>query len=183
MVLNTLTRYPSMSFLGHPTGCLLVPSCCWLYCAHTCDTRPQGYYFNSHAAASGGSENANGTQLVCEPFPWSANTSLTTDPDTATRAKKSIIIGIDGFAGMLAKTIVEDGARFPESALRDLVRAGALHVFEGVPTQPPTSSGPGWSSMLTGVRHAKHNVWDNGFNGNALERYPDYFAYLDAGTR
>ena len=88
----------------------------------------------------------SGTQVArrrraVQPFPWSANTSAPTCDNTTARVKKSIIIGIDGFAGMLAKSIVEDEARFPQSTLRELVRAGALYVFEGEPTQPPTSSG------------------------------------------
>ena len=34
-----------------------------------------------------------------------------------------------------------------------------------------------------GVRHAKHRVFANDFKGHALAQYPDFFAYLDTGTR
>ncbi len=35
-----------------------------------------------------------------------------------------------------------------------------------------TKSGPGWSSMLTGVWDSKHGVSDNQFSGNNFEKYP-----------
>ncbi|MEV6241433.1 alkaline phosphatase family protein [Lentzea sp. NPDC051838] len=37
-----------------------------------------------------------------------------------------------------------------------------------------TSSGPGWSTILTGVWPDKHKVKDNSFSGNALTSYPSW---------
>ncbi|WP_052685304.1 alkaline phosphatase family protein [Lentzea aerocolonigenes] len=37
-----------------------------------------------------------------------------------------------------------------------------------------TSSGPGWSTILTGVWPDKHKVKDNSFSGNALASYPSW---------
>ncbi len=44
------------------------------------------------------------------------------------------------------------------------------------PTRQATSSGPGWSSILTGVWVDKHRVVDNAFENNNLEQYPHLFA-------
>ncbi len=38
---------------------------------------------------------------------------------------------------------------------------------------PPTDSGPGWSSILTGATHEECNVWWNEFVGHDLARNPD----------
>lgn len=38
---------------------------------------------------------------------------------------------------------------------------------------PPTDSGPGWSSILTGSTHEECNVWWNEFVGHDLARHPD----------
>lgn len=38
---------------------------------------------------------------------------------------------------------------------------------------PPTDSGPGWSSLLTGSTHEECNVWWNEFVGHQLARRPD----------
>ncbi|MGP5079693.1 alkaline phosphatase family protein [Brachybacterium alimentarium] len=52
---------------------------------------------------------------------------------------------------------------------------------------PPTDSGPGWASLLTGTRHEENNVWWNEFVGHRLARTPDilsriYFANPSART-
>lgn len=52
---------------------------------------------------------------------------------------------------------------------------------------PPTDSGPGWSSILTGSTHEECNVWWNEFVGHDLARRPDilsrvYFANPAART-
>lgn len=39
----------------------------------------------------------------------------------------------------------------------------------------PTSSGPNWSSMLTGVTPAKHGVVDNSFAGSNFAEFPHFF--------
>jgi hypothetical protein len=41
-----------------------------------------------------------------------------------------------------------------------------------------TSSGPGWSSILTGVWEEKHGVTDNSFNGSNFNRYPHFFRFI-----
>jgi predicted AlkP superfamily pyrophosphatase or phosphodiesterase len=41
-----------------------------------------------------------------------------------------------------------------------------------------TKSGPGWSSMLTGVWDSKHNVCDNKFSSHNFDNYPFLPSYL-----
>ena len=45
----------------------------------------------------------------------------------------------------------------------------------GTPTQQSTSSGPGWSSILTGVWKDKHGVQDNSFAGDNFAEFPHFF--------
>ena len=43
---------------------------------------------------------------------------------------------------------------------------------------PPTDSGPGWASILTGSTHEECNVWWNEFVGHDLARRPDVLSRL-----
>ncbi|GAB3461952.1 alkaline phosphatase family protein [Kineococcus endophyticus] len=43
---------------------------------------------------------------------------------------------------------------------------------------PPTDSGPGWSSLLTGTTHEQNNVWWNEFVGHRLARCPDLLSQV-----
>lgn len=43
---------------------------------------------------------------------------------------------------------------------------------------PPTDSGPGWSSLLTGSTHEQCNVWWNEFVGHQLARRPDVLSQI-----
>ena len=83
-----------------------------------------------------------------------------------TRRKKVLIVGIDGLRpdALLA-------ARAPNlSGLR------AEGVFcAAARTGDATVSGPGWSSLLTGVWRDKHGVDDNKFEGSRLDAYPCFF--------
>src|SRR4051812_20813467 len=76
------------------------------------------------------------------------------EPQGAARAKKVLIIGIDG-----CRPDALRAAKAPN--LEALIRDGA---YSGkAQTGDATISGPGWSSMLTGVWRAKHGVRDNRF--------------------
>lgn len=86
-----------------------------------------------------------------------------------------LIIGFDGCrSDALAK------AQTPE--VDKLVAAGAL--FDQTLCLPPQTSGedsisgPGWSSMLTGVWSNKHGVQDNKFTVKHYEQYPHFFVRL-----
>lgn len=88
-----------------------------------------------------------------------------------TRTNKVLIIGIDGCrpdALLAAHTphidrLCENGT-YSWDALNDRI----------------TVSGPGWSSMLTGVWPNKHGVTDNLFTGRNYEEYPPLFQRIEA---
>ena len=83
--------------------------------------------------------------------------------------RKVLIIGIDGCRGdaiVAANTPTLDG-----------LRLSGLATLEGN-THPPTWSGTGWSSMLTGVWEQKHKVVDNTFAGQQFGTWPHFFARL-----
>ena len=50
----------------------------------------------------------------------------------------------------------------------------------GTPTQQVTLSGPGWSSILTGVWNDQHGVTDNTFAGSRYAQWPSYLKRLEA---
>jgi arylsulfatase A-like enzyme len=82
---------------------------------------------------------------------------------------KVLVIGIDGCRPDALKK-----ARTPH--LDELIRRG---TFNGqAQTGDITVSGPGWSSLLTGVWRAKHGVRDNQFEGANFKAYPPFFRRL-----
>jgi Domain of unknown function (DUF4983)/Concanavalin A-like lectin/glucanases superfamily/Type I phosphodiesterase / nucleotide pyrophosphatase len=85
--------------------------------------------------------------------------------------RKVLLIGIDGCkaAALRAATAPNIQALLPH----------ALYSYDAL-TQPPTWSGPGWSSMLTGVWGNKHGVSDNSFSGSNFSKYPMIFKYIKA---
>ncbi len=83
--------------------------------------------------------------------------------------KKVLIIGIDG-----CRPDALEKARAPH--LQALIRDGA---YSGqAQTGDITVSGPGWSSMLTGVWRDKHGVRDNSFAGANFREFPQFFGRL-----
>ncbi len=96
---------------------------------------------------------------------------LMNEPHSAP-AKKVLVIGIDGFRADALPM-----ARTPN--LDRLIASGCVST-EAL-TGEITVSGPGWSSMLTGVWMDKHNVRDNSFEGARLDQYPHFFARLKQG--
>ena len=80
--------------------------------------------------------------------------------------RKVLIIGVDGCRPDALKT-----AQTP--VIDRLIKAGAYSPK--AQTGDRTSSGPGWSSMLTGVWRSKHGVRDNSFKGARYDRYPHFF--------
>jgi len=86
-----------------------------------------------------------------------------------------LMIGIDGVrpdALAVAKTPHLDklnaGGAFADNAL----------ILSERYQKNDTVSGPGWSSLLTGVWADKHGVQDNSFQGHDYESYPHFFARL-----
>ena len=87
--------------------------------------------------------------------------------------RKVLFIGIDG-----CRADALEEANTPN--MDELISNGiyidnALCSING----QPTWSGPGWSSMLTGVWYDKHGVSDNSFNGSNFDQYPTFNVLLE----
>jgi len=83
--------------------------------------------------------------------------------------KKLIIIGMDGCrfdSLMLAKT----------PNIKKLIGANCL-VWQAITTKRP-SSGPAWTSMLTGVWPRKHKVINEKFQNSNFKQYPTIFEMI-----
>ncbi|MCH8921532.1 MAG: alkaline phosphatase family protein [Planctomycetes bacterium] len=100
----------------------------------------------------------------------------TLSPCAEPRAKKVLLIGIDGLRS--------DALRAAKTPYLDaLAASGAMaddtQILPQRYTKGDTTSGPGWSSLLTGVWADKHGVEDNSFRGGRLRRYPDMFTRIE----
>ncbi|HEX2749744.1 MAG TPA: alkaline phosphatase family protein [Verrucomicrobiales bacterium] len=96
---------------------------------------------------------------------------------TAPKKKKVLLIGIDGCRSDALQAA--DAPRLKALAAEGTVTWNAVAGGElNGPTQQPTVSGPGWSSILCGVCMDKHRIFDNKFIGHQLERYPHFFRRL-----
>ena len=82
-----------------------------------------------------------------------------------------LVIGIDGVR-------VDILARADTPTLDSLAEAGFFS--DEAKTRVRTVSGPGWSSMLTGVRTAKHGVDSNNFAGNRYSEWPDFLTRIES---
>ena len=85
--------------------------------------------------------------------------------------RKVLIIGIDGCR--------VDALQQAITPTIDGLKATGVFTLEGT-THPPTWSGPGWSSMLTGVWEQKHGVKDNTFVGSNFNDWPHFMDRLKA---
>lgn len=84
--------------------------------------------------------------------------------------KKVLVIGIDGVRPDVL-------AEVATPAIDTLAADGAYS--DQVMTEAQTISGPGWSSILTGVWPDKHGVTNNDFTGNNYATYPDFLTRLE----
>jgi len=84
--------------------------------------------------------------------------------------RKVLHIGIDGCRG--------DALVSANTPAMDNLIAQSIYSLDGL-CSPPTWSGNGWSSMLTGVWHTKHGVTDNTFSGSDFVTYPDYLSRIE----
>lgn len=88
-----------------------------------------------------------------------------------------LVIGIDGLRPDALKQ-----ARTPhlDRLRREGAYADKVEILAPRPTHNDTVSGPGWSTILTGVWSDKHGVLDNEFKGANYAEYPHFFARLKA---
>ncbi|MBW1761383.1 MAG: alkaline phosphatase family protein [Deltaproteobacteria bacterium] len=93
----------------------------------------------------------------------------------ASKTKHALVIGIDGLrvdALQQVSTPAMDVLIADGTVTYEAIAGGEL----GTVTEQRTLSGPGWSSILTGVWVDKHGVEDNGFDDARYDEYPHFFA-------
>jgi len=88
----------------------------------------------------------------------------------SSRRPKLLLIGVDGI-----RVDILQAADTPR--LDALAANGALSLTARI--RPKTVSGPGWSSMLTGVWMDKHGVENNDFSSSRYEQYPDFLTRIE----
>ncbi|MCW1925746.1 alkaline phosphatase family protein [Luteolibacter arcticus] len=95
--------------------------------------------------------------------------------------RRAMVIGIDGVRADALKKLVETGGA---PHMKSLIDGGSVtwNAYAGgnlgSPGQQPTSSGPGWSSILTGTWSDKHGVTSNTFAGRNYTTYPHFFSRI-----
>jgi hypothetical protein len=89
-------------------------------------------------------------------------------PASAPR-RKLLIIGIDGLRPDVLLSVHTPN-------LKALIRGGAFAADASADSI--TRSGPGWASVLTGVWHDKHHVYDNEIDAFHGDAYPAFFKRL-----
>lgn len=91
----------------------------------------------------------------------------------AAHTPKVLVIGLDG--ALLGR--IRDAA----APRLDALMASGLTSLSALPANPmaPTVSGPGWSTVITGVWPDKHGVKDNNFTGSRFGQYPDFLTRIE----
>lgn len=114
-------------------------------------------------------------------FTFSAAHALAHGPgkDGTFGGKRVLFIGIDGCRADAVTAAIERGMAPQLKALSE--DAGGLLTQQfyaggekGLPTHQPTVSGPGWTSLLTGVWMNRHGVKDNRFIGGRFQTYAHF---------
>lgn len=86
--------------------------------------------------------------------------------------RKVLVIGLDG---VRSDAIQENSSAF----LHSLSVTNEVYYTESHKVELITYSGPNWSSILTGVHYAKHQVDDNSFANPNYSMYPTFFEYIE----
>ncbi len=97
----------------------------------------------------------------------------------AFHGKRVLFIGIDGCRADALLAAMERGLAPQMKMLSEsddglLTRKFYAGGEMGKPTHQPTVSGPGWTSLLTGVWMDKHGVKDNGFIGGRYQTFAHF---------
>ncbi|WP_346766404.1 alkaline phosphatase family protein [Streptomyces sp. CB01881] len=105
-----------------------------------------------------------------------AAATATAGAAAAARTPKVLVIGLDG---AMLNRIKGAGA-----ANLNALMAGGLTAASGLYANPmaATASGPGWSTIATGVWPDKHNVKDNNFTAPAFAAYPDFLTRIETAA-
>lgn len=99
--------------------------------------------------------------------------AATADEAAAAAVNKVLVIGIDG--------AVLDRVKAANAPYLNGLMAQGLTARSTLYANPmaATSSGPGWSTIATGVWPDKHGVKDNSFTGKNYTAYPDFLTRIE----
>ncbi|MFE3286325.1 alkaline phosphatase family protein, partial [Streptomyces sp. NPDC059233] len=86
---------------------------------------------------------------------------------------KVLVIGIDGT--VLDRVKVANAPNLQGLMAQGMTAKSALYANP----MAATSSGPGWSTIATGVWPDKHGVKDNSFTGKNYTAYPDFLTRIE----
>jgi len=101
----------------------------------------------------------------------SAAASLADEP----KVKKVLFIGLDGTR---FDAIEKADTPHLDALMKDGIYSGECLILGERYQKNDTVSGPGWSTILTGVWADKHGVNDNNFLGTHYQEFPHFFARL-----
>jgi hypothetical protein len=143
----------------------LVSACAWAATLAAC----------SDGSPGGGPEPdaAEPAPPDAEPAPPDAGPAPPDAPGADTRARKLLVIGVDGVRH-------DKLAQLSIPAMRALAARGVMSktmIFAA--PMAGTVSGPSWSSIATGVWPDKHRVFGNDFRDHNLAAYPDFLTRLE----
>lgn len=110
-----------------------------------------------------------GYTLLTSKIKITTDTSIPPEIKLPPKGKKLLFIGLDGCRG---DCLLQSNS----PNLKNFLKEGA-YSFRGQ-TNDITLSGPGWSSLFTGVWRDKHGVRENSFIANNFETYPSFFHRL-----
>lgn len=83
---------------------------------------------------------------------------------------KVLIFGLDG--------VRPDALKAANTPTIDALAANGTYSWDAL-NEGTTSSGPGWSNILTGAWQGKHGVEDNSFSGSMYDKFPSLFKYIE----
>ncbi|WP_405492516.1 alkaline phosphatase family protein [Streptomyces sp. NBC_00096] len=115
---------------------------------------------------------ATATALLAGSLAAHAAHAATTDEAVAP-VNKVLVIGIDGT--VLDRVKVADAPNLNGLMAQGLTARSTLYANP----MAATSSGPGWSTIATGVWPDKHGVKDNSFTGKNYAAYPDFLTRIE----
>ncbi|MFI5477120.1 alkaline phosphatase family protein [Streptomyces cacaoi] len=91
----------------------------------------------------------------------------------AAKTPKVLAIGLDGT--LLTRIKDADAPNLGALMAAGLTAPSSIHAAP----LAPTLSGPGWSTIITGVWPDKHNVKDNALTGHQFAQYPDFLTRIE----
>lgn len=101
--------------------------------------------------------------------------ALTVPSVAADKVKKVLYIGIDGTR---FDAVEKADAPNLDALVKDGIHTPSCLILGERYKKNDTVSGPGWSTILTGVWADKHGVHDNQFKDSKYAEFPHYFARL-----